>query len=567
MLQSLGWEDCGESKRTTRLSESRGLFSPRVDYDEWTPLGRGDPLKNDPTYDYVPPVLDRVHYWIDPSSRTPDPPLVTEVPSVATPSDVPVLQTRQQPDIEIEEPSVTAADSRRDTFDPFLKFVDGPKFNSPPQQTIYAHHHHHHYLHSPSRPTQGGSVQRKPYVPHSTAYYPAPFYQHNKSPQVIPSVETHSYVLQQQPVETASFPPDVQHQRPPYTMLVPPPLHMTDTYSAADYQDSDIMTMEQTTIPPQSIPYYTTTPSPSSVTLQEADLIFQSSTQPDWDDGKTQLATIAEASSQVTWKVPTSPSPAGVKNNTYIPSSTPQITSTDNSHQYYSHNKDKFKNNLSASLIHSLLQGEASQSPSSAPTMATTTTASPQSVTTMTTGVSLTTDPLFSHYKQPAEPLRGPMYLIIQGHSKVKTYGANKHQNSFHGIPIQDNNELQGNNERSRRDASDQDEDENWVLLGKKRMHTNEVLEMSNSSKVETIPASNSTEDSAKSSDEELKSRRKRQLSLEDLIPIDEDTADELVYDFLAAQGQGSGVGAFVAQTIIDARKINDVFEDENSIG
>lgn len=37
--------------------------------------------------------------------------------------------------------------------------------------------------------------------------------------------------------------------------------------------------------------------------------------------------------------------------------------------------------------------------------------------------MSLTTDSLFSHYKQPSLPVRGPMYLIIQGHSKVKTYG------------------------------------------------------------------------------------------------------------------------------------------------
>lgn len=37
--------------------------------------------------------------------------------------------------------------------------------------------------------------------------------------------------------------------------------------------------------------------------------------------------------------------------------------------------------------------------------------------------LSMTTDELFSHYKQPVEPLKGPMYLIIQGHSKVKTYG------------------------------------------------------------------------------------------------------------------------------------------------
>ena len=38
----------------------------------------------------------------------------------------------------------------------------------------------------------------------------------------------------------------------------------------------------------------------------------------------------------------------------------------------------------------------------------------------------LTTDPLFKHYKQPLRPVKGPFYLIIQGHSKVKTYGAIK---------------------------------------------------------------------------------------------------------------------------------------------
>ncbi|XP_041987279.1 uncharacterized protein LOC121739030 [Aricia agestis] len=42
------------------------IFSPRMDFDRWKPLtGRGDPLRNDPTYDYEPPVLERVHYWAD----------------------------------------------------------------------------------------------------------------------------------------------------------------------------------------------------------------------------------------------------------------------------------------------------------------------------------------------------------------------------------------------------------------------------------------------------------------------------------------------------------------------
>lgn len=35
----------------------------------------------------------------------------------------------------------------------------------------------------------------------------------------------------------------------------------------------------------------------------------------------------------------------------------------------------------------------------------------------------MTTDTIFSHYRQPEKQLTGPMYLIIEGHSKVKTYG------------------------------------------------------------------------------------------------------------------------------------------------
>lgn len=43
----------------------RALISPRVDYNEWLPVGKADPLKNEPTFDYSPPILDRVHYWGD----------------------------------------------------------------------------------------------------------------------------------------------------------------------------------------------------------------------------------------------------------------------------------------------------------------------------------------------------------------------------------------------------------------------------------------------------------------------------------------------------------------------
>lgn len=50
----------------------RALFSPHVDYNEWLPVGKADPLKNDPTFDYSPPILDRVHYWGDTSKDKKD---------------------------------------------------------------------------------------------------------------------------------------------------------------------------------------------------------------------------------------------------------------------------------------------------------------------------------------------------------------------------------------------------------------------------------------------------------------------------------------------------------------
>lgn len=57
-----------------------------MDFDQWTPLGRGDPLKNDPTFDYLPPVLDKVHYWKQspPVNRVQYPSTVASIPPSQT---------------------------------------------------------------------------------------------------------------------------------------------------------------------------------------------------------------------------------------------------------------------------------------------------------------------------------------------------------------------------------------------------------------------------------------------------------------------------------------------------
>lgn len=54
--------------------------------NEWKPVGRGDPLK-DPTYDYMPPVLDRVRYWAEGTShKNKNEILLLGVPSKKSPS-------------------------------------------------------------------------------------------------------------------------------------------------------------------------------------------------------------------------------------------------------------------------------------------------------------------------------------------------------------------------------------------------------------------------------------------------------------------------------------------------
>ncbi|XP_043501886.1 mucin-5AC [Polistes fuscatus] len=101
-----------ENKTDTNDSKPR-VFSPRMDYDEWTPLGRGDPLKNNPTFDYVPPVLDRVQYWLD-----------SHTTEASAKRDILVL-------------GVTAKKTSPKIPEQFLKFVDGPKFTRTNQDNTY----------------------------------------------------------------------------------------------------------------------------------------------------------------------------------------------------------------------------------------------------------------------------------------------------------------------------------------------------------------------------------------------------------------------------------------------
>ncbi|KAF3421514.1 hypothetical protein E2986_02948 [Frieseomelitta varia] len=162
-------------------SESKPrVFSPRMDYDEWTPLGRGDPLKNNPTFDYVPPVLDRVQYWLD--SHTTEP---------SAKRDILVL-------------GVTAKKTSPKIPEQFLKFVDGPKFTRSNHQDV------------PYRSDFTGSTGAEPpKLVRTSNFRNGPIdYRNQNRIQSIPA----SY-----------YPSPFYNQKAkPYTMMLPPPLTQKD---------------------------------------------------------------------------------------------------------------------------------------------------------------------------------------------------------------------------------------------------------------------------------------------------------------------------------------------------
>ncbi|KAJ8922555.1 hypothetical protein NQ315_007585, partial [Exocentrus adspersus] len=482
----------------------RGLFSPRIDYEQWKPLGRGDPLKNDPTYDYVPPVLDRVQYWVDPALRKPDPPVQgetkkTEILLLGVTSKKPAIGSSQ-------------ADSRRDTYDPYQKFVPGSNYH----------------------PNSNQRIARPSFIPSiATSFFPS-FFASNKN--------RHS--------DRTTFSKGTE-QRVPYTMLMPPP--PVEPKPVLE-QQSQIFTQRplQQTSPPTTPSSDTT----SSVTIQTANLVYQSSGLSDgseWNSNannqNVNWASTTSKGSIPDYKEDLVYNPHLVPPESYMQidfasqnySNKPLLAADSNqNNNYVTPPSDvMFKGQVSddnidisntyvkigkpEAEVHStgfgisngpiksvvrhpvpvvmfphmslpkvttkpkispltmqviqemqtmhpppvtqtpafmkitnpvakILEKEKSKPvafedssnhlstfvtlPTTTTEQVVTTTTTEPAVTTMT---SLTTDPLFKHYKQPSEPLKGPLYLIIQGHSKVKTYGPSK---QIHGISVQETNEI-----------------------------------------------------------------------------------------------------------------------------
>lgn len=511
------------------------MITPQIDYDQWKPLGRGDPLKNDPTYDYVPPVLDRVQYWVDPALRKPDAP----VPGENQKTEILLLG------ITSKKPAVGApqADSRRDTYDPYLKYVPGSNFHPNSNQRIARPSF------IPSIPTSffpsffppnknkytdrttfsKGTEQRVPY----TVLVPPPPVDPNASLNALP--ETPNSVVTQKPTQQIAFtttssaasstipssgttssvtvqpaslvyqssslsdasefntnnnrqpsdPPTVSWLPPTTTKgtipnyreelvynthLAPPESYIEIEFSPNNYTNKPLVAADSN----QNINYVTP---PSTINTQYKEIMFKGQVSDDNIDISNTYVKIGKPEAEVhstgfgMSNVPIKsivqhPIPSNVvmfphslnpndKTKPKIPHLSMQTLQdmqtmhpppvTQSPIFMKSTNpvinilaKEKSKPIVFKDLTTNYL-GSSTSMINNVVTLPTTSAAAATTDPPTTTMTSLTTDPLFKHYKQPSEPLKGPLYMIIQGHSKVKTYGPSK---QIHGILIQESNEI-----------------------------------------------------------------------------------------------------------------------------
>ncbi|XP_049278732.1 uncharacterized protein LOC125761555 [Anopheles funestus] len=371
---------------------ARNFHSPRLEYNEWLPVGRGDPLKNDPTYDYSPPVLDRVRYWSDGAKdkTSGNDILLLGVPSKKTIgvtkewNSLPVRRNyysaahqhhavagpNQLPHTVLMPPPLnnypagiegagfwggsTSASQRVDTQpgDGFKyrpassyqgQFAAGKPHPEPPiSQPITAQFHHHH-----QPQLQGGSGfnrQQQPYV--TTIRLTTPAGDTVKRPLLKTILQNeHSYPFTKTAMSST----------------------VTEYTSGGFYDAQNINAMAQTIFhPPQTTEYLQSQPLQQSI-----------NTAPKLNkDIRTQHVTHAGP-----FVTPVSTHLPTMMSTTTTRSPTMTVPST-------------------SSTTHTM-------------------------VTTQPTPPAMTTDSIFSHYKQPATPERWSPYLIIEGHSKVKTYGLN----------------------------------------------------------------------------------------------------------------------------------------------
>uniref|UniRef100_A0A182NTH7 Uncharacterized protein n=1 Tax=Anopheles dirus TaxID=7168 RepID=A0A182NTH7_9DIPT len=382
---------------------ARNFHSPRLEYNEWLPVGRGDPLKNDPTYDYSPPVLDRVRYWSD---GTKDKTSGNDILLLGVPSKKTVGVSKE--------------------------------WNSVPVRRNYyssTAHQHHHAIATPNQ------------LPH-TVLMPPPLNNYLTSAEGAGfwgGSSSASQRVDTQPGDGFKYRPASSYQGPfnggkhPEPVISQPITAQFHHHHQPQLQGASGFNRQQQQQPQ---PYVTTirltTPAGDTAKRPLLKTILQNehsypftktamtSTVTEYTSGgfydaqniNAMAQTIFHPPQTTEYLQPQPPAPAHLPTKT-IPK---QTVETRNPHITP---PGPFVTPISTHLPPAMMSTTV-RSPIAPSTAASTMVSfNGPLVTTQPPPPAMTTDSIFAHYKQPAAPERWSPYLIIEGHSKVKTYGLN----------------------------------------------------------------------------------------------------------------------------------------------
>ncbi|XP_075152324.1 uncharacterized protein LOC142226290 [Haematobia irritans] len=500
-------------------------FSPRMDYNsnEWRPVGRGDPLKNDPTFDYSPPTLDRVRYWADPDK---DKEKFDEATAnildaklkKANPGKNEILLLGVTGD-RIRGGMGSTSSVQHPQGPHMMKNAKGetpllqPKYTSI-RRSYYSHQLPTHLMPPPMQPampmmqatqqqpqsaqsqSQNGGHMMKPshadyrhnmpiMSPHHSHMSSSPLAPgmnagHSKPYHHITATSSQPWMHSPNPVSSSmvtAMPSSLHHMKP--SGMNQPNQHFVHSPSHGHQPSSDTHHHESMKYLTYTRPSMTTT-SHHSMTGGSHDYYSPNSIRGSMGVQKT------SSSSRKPWihdllqkEFIKSAKPTAAPNSLYHSEAVPvrsqpqtethfeamiQPAKTYTIHQSINYSPVTFVTTSTPSSTTVIPTTSSTTSTTQTPIFVTassssttsttyhttpspiffthtTTTPAPKTTTTLSptrllipntsnlayrptvAPIKMTTDSLFSHYNQPEKPLRGPMYLIIEGHSKVKTYG------------------------------------------------------------------------------------------------------------------------------------------------
>ncbi|CAB3223504.1 unnamed protein product [Arctia plantaginis] len=582
------------------------IFSPRMDFDQWKPLtGRGDPLRNDPTYDYEPPVLDRVHYWADETrlEREHYPERKSEVLMLGVSSRKPSVTSRQPP--------LPSLPPRRHMHRPLLnKYEDftyklsdhypmtilvpppppppghqPPLFVLPEDKLTNANKPQSQLVASPSDPPQEIITD-----PTTAPEYLSSFYALQESNLIYQSSTTQNWITNDTksianqavssdyagwgpttPVqdndannETFNFisKDHVELSNHPYSFYKP---MSSEPLPKKTSSPLILSTFLPTVLPPTTVLETTTTFSQATwPTERTTDALDLPTEAPQEDTTESDNSVLLQQT-----PIPTS----GTNSQTSMldmlrPMMTmPMVNGPerpeDNLYAHASENIQVFnvnEHNLKDIQIETMqtMQPPPPIKPSESSTMThiqqfhvnsqlsnknpTFYTHGPYLHARFTTPIATTIDDYSENIKQTTELPTASMYLIIQGHSKVKTYGSKpKESESFGSIEIQETDL------GIKYDVSD---------------GSNVPIEVYRKGIVD-----NDQNDYSSGKIKSVATRIKRQIDLEDLMPFDEDDIEEYVFKSLEGKKNETSITGLIAQAVTsDAASAVDELDNEDDI-